>query len=154
MPIDQRKATDIFDDVYTLAYWMTKSLEETHELFRKTYQKAGSDAAEIDVFKAFREAYFEMYEINESSRVEAASPIDQALFILRRQDADRKFSVLLSDTCGIRYRTIAKITGNPLSMIRLWLSNGRKWLLNSMIMLFSMINLDQNTKESLLLLPI
>ncbi len=153
MPIEQRKATDLLDDVYTLAYWMTKSFGKAHELFRKTYQRAGMDASEIEVFRAFREAYFEMHDMGYEGKA-FVSPVEHALFIIRRQDADRTLSILLSDACGMKHGMISSIIGKPLNMIRAWLSNGRKWLINTIIMLFSMINLDQNTKESLLLLPI
>ncbi len=57
----QRTPMDLMDDIYTLAYWMTGSETAANELVNRTYLHVESHTPEREVFKTFRECYFDSF---------------------------------------------------------------------------------------------
>ncbi|MBV5327794.1 MAG: sigma-70 region 4 domain-containing protein [Chlorobium sp.] len=127
-----KTATDVLDDIFSLAYWMTGGERKAKELVCCTYMSAGIDSCLTELFKTFRACYFERYG-NDScgffcgkrvnSRVNAAD-------LLRQRFADMKLSVLLSEIAGLKHREISEITETSLETVGSWLSRGRKLFVN------------------------
>ncbi len=106
------------DDIYSLAYWMTGSLSATNELVSRTYRHAAKGSSVKELFRTFRSCYYD-----------SIPPIEAAV-AGHNCSADIKLSVLLSEISGLKHREISEIIGEPLGTIRLWLSWGRKSLVD------------------------
>jgi len=126
----QRTAMDLMDDIYSLAYWMTGSETAANELVSTTYLNVDRNTAESDVFKTFRECYFDSIARERviCTPKPSCNPVERLGASLLKRDADIKLSVLLSEISGLKHRSISKIIGKPLDTIRVWLSAGRKSL--------------------------
>lgn len=127
MLFPKRGPVELLDQMYTLAFWMTGSLQQTYDLVYKTYERVSSHTSDIGLFRAFKEVYNEDF-----SRVATPPPypsVDPAISILRQQDREIRLAVLLVEVCNLHYHEISIIMEQPLETIRLWLSSGRKSLL-------------------------
>jgi DNA-directed RNA polymerase specialized sigma24 family protein len=131
----QRTPMDLMDDIYTLAYWMTGSETAANELVNRTYLHVESHTPEREVFKTFRECYFDSFAGDTADCISqsAHKPKERLVLLLLQRDADIKLSVLLSEIPGLKHRMISKIIGKPLDTIRVWLSEGRKSLAEGML---------------------
>ncbi len=118
---------ELMDDIYTLAYWLTGSESGATELVNRTYLNVEFDSSENEVFKTFRECYFDT--IGEECLLNTADSAEKSLV---QRNADIKLSVLLSEISGMTHRSISKIIGKPLNTVRLWLSSGRKSFVNAL----------------------
>ena len=125
---EKRTPMDLMDDIYSLAYWMTGSETSANELVNVTYLNVDNQTHEREVFKTFRECYFDSLEEDISSSVSESpyKPNECKGMSLRQRFADIKLSVLLSEIPGLRHSDISNIIGKPLDTIRLWLSSGRQ----------------------------
>ncbi|ACF42471.1 RNA polymerase sigma24 factor [Pelodictyon phaeoclathratiforme] len=121
---------DLMDDIYSLAYWMTGSEASATELVNITYLNVTLDTPESEVYKTFRECYFDTFGYEEAPCIPKPScnPMEKMGSVLLQRDADIKLSVLLSAVSGLKHGAISKIIGKPLDTIREWLSVGRKSL--------------------------
>jgi hypothetical protein len=130
MITEKRTPMDLMDDIYSLSYWMTGSETAANELVNKTYLNLDSDTSERDVFKTFRDCYFNSVGYDNASCIPKPSCKAMAHLgaALLQRNADIKLSVLLSAISGLKHRAISKIIGKPLDTIRVWLSAGRKSL--------------------------
>jgi DNA-directed RNA polymerase specialized sigma24 family protein len=122
----KRTPMDLIDDIYSLAYWMTGSEASATELVNKIYLHVDIDTPERELFKTFRDCYFERY--GHCVPALASIPVERLMESLLKRDADIKLSVLLSAISGLKHRAISKIIGKPLGTVRIWLSTGRKSL--------------------------
>jgi DNA-directed RNA polymerase specialized sigma24 family protein len=127
---EKRTPMDLMDDIYSLAYWMTGSEDSATELVNITYLNVTPDMPESEVYKAFRECYFDTFGYDNASCIPKPScnPMEKLGRVLLQRDADIKLSVLLSAVSGLKHRAISNIIGKPLDTIRVWLSAGRKSL--------------------------
>jgi hypothetical protein len=127
---EKRTPMDLMDDIYSLAYWMTGSEASATELVNITYLNVTLDTPESEVYKTFRECYFDTFGHDNASCIPKPScnPMEKLGMVLLRRDADIQLSVLLSAVSGLKHRAISKIIGKPLDTIRVWLSAGRKTL--------------------------
>lgn len=127
---------DLMDDIYSLAYWMTGSFTATKDLVNRTYSQVDLDTSEKELIKTFRACYLESYRVDIISVSEdtacRCNEITEAS--LRKWSADIKLSVLLSEISGLKHRDISEIIGKPLETVRIWLSWGRKWLVNGTLL--------------------
>jgi hypothetical protein len=141
MLIGKRNPLDLLDQMYTIAYWMTGSLKKTNDLVYKTYDHIDSDSSEIELFKTFREVFDKDFSReNEPPPQNPSLNADTNIIqILRRERMDIKFSVLLAEICNLKHSAIALIMGRPLDTIRLWLTSGRKTLLEGMAFLLAIL---------------
>ncbi|MBM3422474.1 MAG: RNA polymerase subunit sigma-24 [Chlorobi bacterium] len=130
---------DLLNELYSLGYWMTGSLKKTNELVLRTYRSIQSDTPEIEVFRIFREVYYEHADrINSTSKPTHCNyPDEELLESLRQQETDKKLTVLLSEICGMNHRAISIIIGKPLNTIRTWLSSGRKSIAEGLLVIVS-----------------
>ena len=137
MTREKRTPIDLMDDIYSLAYWMAGSETSATELVNITYLNVTLDTPESEVFKTFRECYFDTFGDDQASCIPKPScnPMEKLGMVLLRRDADIKLSVLLSAVSGLKHRTISKIIGKPLDTIRVWLSEGRKSLAEKILAL-------------------
>ncbi len=127
--MEKRTPMDLMDDIYSLAYWMTGSETAANELVNRTYLNVDRKTPEREVFKTFRECYFDRFDDDMSLIVpEPCKPNECLEEPLRQRFADIKLSVLLSEIPGLKHQDISKIIGKPLETIRLWLSAGRQAL--------------------------
>ncbi|MBN1278829.1 MAG: RNA polymerase subunit sigma-24 [Chlorobiaceae bacterium] len=135
MSAEKRQPLDLLDKIYSLGYWMTGSLKRTNELVFRTYQNITSNASEIEVFKTFRDVYFDYASLNEAPpEPSAAGYTDKNLqVIIHQQEADRKLSVLFSEICGLQHRKISIIIDKPLGIVLMWLSSGRKAMIEGLL---------------------
>jgi hypothetical protein len=135
MSAEECQPLDLLDKIYSLGYWMTGSLKKTNELVFRTYQNITSGASEIEVFKTFRDVYYDYAYLNEATAEPLVSSYtDKNLqVIIRQQEADRKLSVLFSEICGLKHREISIIIGKPLGTVRMWLSSGRKAMVEGLL---------------------
>jgi len=133
----EREPMELLDEVYSLGYWMTGSLKQTNDLVLGTYWNLDSDTPEIEVFKTFRDVYYEHFGLDgaASQTKETLYPEGNLQILLRQQKADRKLSVLLSEVCSLTHRTISIILGKPLDTVRLWLSSERKSIAQELMIL-------------------
>ena len=128
----KRTTLDLMDDVYSLAYWLSGSEKDATELVNCTYLNVGIDSSETELFKTFRTCYFDTLDqddtcvLPETPCFSKESPEASLL----KQYADIRLTVLLSAISGLKHRLISKIIEKPLDTIRLWLSSGRKALVN------------------------
>ncbi|NTW82729.1 MAG: RNA polymerase subunit sigma-24 [Chlorobiaceae bacterium] len=131
----KRTPTDLMDDIYSLAYWMTGSEKSANELVYSTYLNVESNTPEREVFKTFRECLLRKLDedISSSRPKSPAKRKELQGMSLRERFADIKLSVLLSEIPGLKHRDISKIIGKPLDTIRLWLSSGRQSLASGML---------------------
>jgi hypothetical protein len=132
MNTHKKTSLELMNDIYSIAYWMTGSETDSRELLNRTYQHVNPETPESDLFKAFRACYFDSIDqknINISDRTSLFMAREEET--LRHRFADIKLSVLLSEMPGIKHRDISKITGKPVETIRMWLSLGRKSLVNA-----------------------
>ncbi|MCF8216211.1 MAG: hypothetical protein K9I59_05400 [Chlorobium sp.] len=90
MSAEKRQPLDLLDKIYSLGYWMTGSLKGTNELVFRTYQNITSNASEIEVFKTFRDVYFDYASLNEAP----PNPLRQVILtkICRLSFASRKLT--------------------------------------------------------------
>jgi len=128
--MEKRTAMDLMDDIYSLAYWMTGSETAANELVNRTYLNLDSTTPEREVFRTFRECYFDCSPNDKAICIPKSSckSMERLGTALLRRDADIKLSVLLSAISGLKHRAISNIIGKPLDTIRVWLSTGRKSL--------------------------
>lgn len=135
MATEEREPMELLDELYSLGYWMTGSLKKTNDLVLETYRNVDSDTPEIEVFKTFRDVYYERFGLDGATSQPEASrfPDESLLLLVRQQETDRKLSVLLSAVCGLKHRTISIILGKPLDTVRLWLSSGRKSMVDGLM---------------------
>jgi hypothetical protein len=129
---EKKTPLDLMDDIYGLAYWMTGSEKAASELLKRTYLKADIQCSEAELLRIFRICYFD--SIGQESTYGFTETLDQSEESLTRSlwkwFEDIKFTVLLSEISGMNHRDISEITGNSLETIRLWLSWGRKQIIN------------------------
>ncbi len=132
---EKRTPMDLMDDIYSLAYWMTGSETSANELVNITYLNVDDKTPEREVFKTFRECYFDSLDedVPPSSSESPWTPNECAGVSLRQRFADIKLSVLLSEIPGLRHRDISEIIGKPLDTIRLWLFSGRQSLAEGLL---------------------
>jgi hypothetical protein len=130
MITEKRTPMDLMDDIYSLAYWMTGSETSATELVNITYLNVTLDTPESEVYKTFRECYFDTFGHDQASCIPKSScnPMEKLGMVFVQRDADIKLSVLLSAVSGLKHRAISNIIGKPLDTIRVWLSAGRKSL--------------------------
>jgi hypothetical protein len=131
----KRTPTDLMDDIYSLAYWMTGTEKSANELVYATYLNVETNTPEREVFRIFRECL--LLKLDEGmSCSRPKSPFKRKEshgMSLRERFADIKLSVLLSEIPGLKHNDISKIIGKPLNTIRLWLSTGRQSLASGML---------------------
>lgn len=125
----KKTPVELLDDIYTIAYWMTRSESASRELVSRTYVNVDNTSSETEVLKAFRECYVDSYgtedtcmEVTEEDELSSRSMIQN----LKEKAADIKFSVLLSEVAGLRHRQISEVIGKPVETVRNWLFWGRK----------------------------
>ncbi len=127
----KRTPLDLMDDIYSLAYWLTGSEFEATELVNNTYLNVDNGSSDIEVFNAFRICYSDSTAggDDESGLPETPCFLAQTLErSLIKRFADIRLIVLLSAISGLQHQAISKIIGKPLDTIRVWLSEGRKSL--------------------------
>ena len=126
----QRTPLDLMDDIYSLAYWLTGSEFEATELVNNTYLNVDNESSDMEVFKAFRICYFDSTASDDESGLpETPCFLEQILEpSLVKRFADIRLTVLLSAISGLQHQAISRIIGKPLDTIRVWLSEGRKSL--------------------------
>jgi len=124
----KRTPLDLMDDIYSLAYWLTGSEFEATELVNNTYLNVDNNSSDTEVFKALRLCYFESTASDDESGLpETPCFLEQTLEqSLMKQFADIRLTVLLSAIPRLKHNTISTIIGRPLDTIRVWLSEGRK----------------------------
>ena len=126
----KRTPLDLMDDIYSLAYWLTGSEFEATELVNNTYLNVDNESSDTEVFKAFRLCYFEStssddeFNSPETSRI-LEQTLEQSLI---KQSADIRLTVLLSAISRLKHQAISQIIGKPIDTVRIWLSEGRKSL--------------------------
>jgi hypothetical protein len=120
----KRTRMDLMNDIYSLAFWMTGSESSANELVYSTYLNVDSNTTEREVFKTFRECYFQSIDEN-MSLCEPESP-NKSGVSLRYWFANIKLSILLSEIPRLKHRDISKIIGKPLDTIRFWLSTSHQ----------------------------
>lgn len=133
---DEVKApADLINDIFSLAYWMTGSMKASNDLVYKTFQVIESDSEEIDVYRKFRDCYYEKMNLDHSAGKSHGhfNPLEKVRVVLSQQETDRKLSVLLSEICRLPHKAIAKVIGKPLDTVRMWLSSGRKMLRDGLL---------------------
>ncbi len=126
----KRTPLDLMDDIYSLAYWLTGSETKATELVNNTYLNVDNKSSETEVFTIFRSCYLESIDQDDASSLPETPCFSKETpgIALFKQDADIRLSVLLSGISGLKHRTISRILGKPLTTIRIWLSEGRKSL--------------------------
>ncbi|NTW84375.1 MAG: RNA polymerase subunit sigma-24 [Chlorobiaceae bacterium] len=126
----KKTAAELLDDIYNIAYWMSGSKEGASHLVYRTYLKVSLKTPEIEVFKTFRDSYFDSFIHDKIACIPKPScnPMAHLGEVIIQQEADVKLSVLLSEISGLKPCTISKVIGVPLDNIRLWLTSGRRWL--------------------------
>ncbi|NTW57055.1 MAG: RNA polymerase subunit sigma-24 [Chlorobiaceae bacterium] len=144
MTIEEKGPVELIDDVFTIAYWMTGSLKDSNELAMNTFKELDAETPEIEVFKKFRDCYFEKMQLVRSAENPNSSTIflNRILSVFRQQDADRKLSALLSEVCRLNHHSIAEILDKPVDTVRLLLSDGRTKLLDLFMFLCSLTTLE------------
>ncbi|NHQ60985.1 RNA polymerase subunit sigma-24 [Chlorobium sp. BLA1] len=127
---------DLLNDIYSLAYWMTGSEDESRDLVNLTYRSANKETKESDLLRTFRKCYVERFGQYADFCIPDAPCTQQhhLLDSLKQWSADIKLSVLLSEISGLQHRQISEIVGKPVETIRLWLLCGRKLLVNDTMM--------------------
>ncbi|NTW69660.1 MAG: RNA polymerase subunit sigma-24 [Chlorobiaceae bacterium] len=123
---------DLLNDIYSLAYWMTGSEKESHDLVNLTYLYANNGTKESDLIRTFRKCYVERFG-QRADFCTTERPCNTQLQLLdsmKQWSADIKLSVLLSEISGMKHRQISEIVGKPVDTVRLWLLWGRKLLIN------------------------
>ncbi len=130
-------AAELLDDIYNIAYWMTGSTEGASHLVYRTYLKVSLKTSAIEVFKTFRDSYFDSFIHDKIACIPQPSckPMAHLGEVIIQQEADVKLSVLMSEISGLKPCKIAKVIGVPLDNIRLWLTSGRRWLADKSISL-------------------
>lgn len=144
--IEEKKTTlDVIDELYSLAYWLTGSKKNASKLIKKTYLSLEKNSSVFELVKKFRLYYFE--SIGQAPMSGFMGTFDQPKERLNQSLWKRyeeiKLAVLLSEIPGLKHRDICEITGNTLETIRLWLSWGRKQLINDTLMNRSVV-LEEN----------
>jgi len=127
---------DLLNDIYSLAYWMTGSEDESQDLVNLTYLYTGNGTKESDLLRTFRRCYVERFGQNTDFCIAERPCITQHHLIesLKQWAADIKLSVLLSEISGLKHCQISEIVGKPVDTVRLWLLWGRKLLVNDSLM--------------------
>ncbi|MEI6848064.1 MAG: RNA polymerase subunit sigma-24 [Chlorobiaceae bacterium] len=123
---------DLLNEIYSLAYWMTGSEIDSHNLVQLTYDHANTKTNEDELLKTFRECYLERFGQNTNLCInnKPCQTDKQLNESLKHWGADIKLSTLLSEISGLKHRQISKIVGKPLETIRMWLLWGRKLLID------------------------
>ncbi|MFZ4525300.1 MAG: RNA polymerase subunit sigma-24 [Chlorobium sp.] len=133
MTSTEKTSLDILNDVYSIAWWMTCSEQDSQDLVYKSYLHADTTTKEIELLKAFREHYINQFgqytDFCISKNI--CQRHFQLLDSLKHCAADIKFSVLLNEISGLQHRQIAEIIGKPIDTIRTWLLWGRQLLINT-----------------------
>ncbi len=127
---------DILEDIYSLAYWMTGNQGASVGLVKKTYLYGAPSLDENVLLRTFRDCYVEEFgqEVDFRFSEEAGKKNIQITDSLKQWAADIKFSVLLSEICGLSQREISEILDKPLETIRVWLFWGRKLFVTSYLL--------------------
>lgn len=138
MPVMKNAAFDRLDELYTVAYLMTGSVKKTNNLVYNTYQHIDAEASEVDMFKTFRDVYYEQCSHENLSlapnRVSNnTSPLEHEN---HKHKADSKLAVLFAEVCKLKHRTISRILDEPVETIRLLLTSERKSMLLGALNLF------------------
>jgi hypothetical protein len=126
----KKTASDLLDEIYSLAYWMTGSLEISSDLAYSTYKSADTAEEESELLKTFRKCYiarfgqFADFCTGEQSCKSHVQIVDSVM----QWAADIKLTVLLSEISGLKHHQISEIVGKPVETVRLWLLWGRKLL--------------------------
>ena len=129
MVTKKRTPLDLMDDIYSLALWLTGSETKATELVNCTYGNVDYESSETEVFKTLRACYFDTLDHNETPCFSK----ERAETSMMKRDADIRLSVLLSAISGLKHRSISRIIGKPLKTIRVWLSEGRKSLVATLV---------------------
>ncbi|MCE1273780.1 MAG: RNA polymerase subunit sigma-24 [Chlorobiales bacterium] len=120
---------EFLDQLYSLAFWMTGSLKNTAELVYKTYEQTGAHSSAFGLLKTFRKVYHEHADVD-NPHSHSSSASDTAATMHRKQEVDIKLAVLFVELFGLQHLKISIIMEQPIETIRLWLSAGRKSLLD------------------------
>ncbi|WP_157098396.1 hypothetical protein [Chlorobaculum limnaeum] len=128
---NSREPLDLLDQMYTVAYWMTGSLKQTNNLVYKTYQLVDSETTEVQLFKTFREVFYEHFCFGMTSLKshQACENEEYTEFGKYTQEVDGQFAVLLAEVCKMKHQAISKILDQPVEKIRLLLTSRRKSML-------------------------
>ena len=130
MKTRKKKALDLLDEIYSLAYWMTGSEDISQELVYSTYFSANTGSEESELFRTFRKCYVARFG-QQTDFCTAEKPCRSNLQLvdsLMKWAADIKLSVLLSEISGMKHHQISEIVGKPVETVRLWLLWGREML--------------------------
>jgi len=128
---NSREPLDLLDHMYTVAYWMTGSLKKTNTLVYKTYQMVDSETSEVQLFKTFRNVFYEHYCLDAPTLVahhdyeNEEAPESEA----NAREFDGRLAVLLAEVCKLRHHAISTILEQPIEKIRLLLTSKRKSML-------------------------
>jgi len=131
----KRTPLDLMDDIYSLALWLTGSETKATELVNCTYGNVDYESSETEVFKTLRACYFDTLDHNATTCLTETPCFskERAETSMMKRDADIRLSVLLSAISGLKHRSISRIIGKPLKTIRVWLSEGRKSLVATLV---------------------
>jgi hypothetical protein len=124
------RATDVIDEVYNLAYWMTGNEGTAGMLISQTYTGLNDQTSSTDAYKAFRKIYTNTFGQSTFISLEEAASIDddeiaRAVITL---PSDFKMVVLLADVIELSHNDIAAVMEKPLETVRAWIHWGRKLL--------------------------
>lgn len=104
---------------------------ETNNLVYKTYQLVDSETTEVQLFKTFREVFYEhfcfgMTSLKSHQACENEEYTESGKYT---QEVDGQFAVLLAEVCKMKHQAISKILDQPVEKIRLLLTSRRKSML-------------------------
>ncbi|TLU82967.1 MAG: RNA polymerase subunit sigma-24 [Chlorobium sp.] len=121
---------DLKDNIYTLGYWMTDSYDGANDLLCRTYLRVTPETPAIEIFKTFRDGYFDSFINGKISCIPKPSSksIEHMAEELIKQDADLKLTVLLSEIAKLETAAISKIIGRSVDRINSWILSDRAWL--------------------------
>lgn len=129
MYYQKEETADLLDRLYSLGYWLTRSMNKTSDLVRKTYARVEPETSDIDTIKAFRDVFNE--DQSEELPEEQASLNNISTINAPILAPDVKLSALLVDICGLTHQDVSNILEQPLDTIRRWIISGRKSLLHN-----------------------
>ncbi len=142
MTEEKTTQSDVINEIYTLAYWMTGSKKDAGKLLKRTYLNTKKNSSSSELIKKFRLCYFDSIgQVPVSRFMETYdNPKEILTQALWKCFEDIKLTVLLSEISGLKHGDICEITGNTLETIRLWLSWGRKQLINGTLLNYSFVS--------------
>ncbi|NTW84211.1 MAG: RNA polymerase subunit sigma-24 [Chlorobiaceae bacterium] len=126
----EKTPMELKGDINNLAYWMTGSLTSSQELVCVAYLKIGFDTPQIEAYKIFRKCYFDSFFHDKKTCItqHMNNTIEHLAEAMLLQEAEVKFTVLLSEISRLKPIIISRIIGRSLDTTRLWLSLGCKLL--------------------------